>query len=219
MFGAPGSGKGTQAKLLKAALGIAHISTGDMLRERIASGDPLGKEVEELMKNGTLVSDETVDRLVKERIEEPDAQPGFILDGFPRTVNQASLLQKALAAKGIRPLVVHLIVDYNVIIARLSGRRQCPTCGSLYSVTSTSLSEAEVCDYDGSKLVVREDDRADVVEARLANYDRQTAPVLEFLKSAGYLCEDVEGAGDSPQAISRKIQRLVEQYRAGEMSA
>jgi adenylate kinase len=217
LFGAPGSGKGTQAKLLKAALGVAHISTGDMLRERIASGDPLGKEVEELMKNGTLVPDETVDRLVKERIEEPDAQPGFILDGFPRTVNQAKLLEKALEAKGIRPLVVHLIVDYNVIIARLSGRRQCPTCGQLYSVTSTS--SAEVCDYDGSKLVVREDDRADVVEARLANYDRQTAPVLEYLKSAGYVCNDVEGAGDSPQAISRKIQRLVEQYRAGEMSA
>src|SRR5215831_2322717 len=154
LFGAPGSGKGTQAKLLKAALGIAHISTGDMLRERIASGDPLGKEVEELMKNGTLVSDETVDRLVKERIEEPDAQPGFILDGFPRTVNQATLLQKALGTKGIRPLVVHLIVDYNVIIARLSGRRQCPTCGALYSVTSTSTSSSEVCDYDGSRLVV-----------------------------------------------------------------
>ena len=220
MFGAPGSGKGTQAKLLRASLGIAHISTGDMLRERIASGDPLGKEVEELMRNGTLVPDETVNRLVEERIEQPDAKPGFILDGFPRTVSQATLLEKVLAAKGIRPLVVHLIVDYNVIIARLSGRRQCPTCGALYSVTSTSTGNSEVCDYDGSRLEVREDDRADVVEARLANYDRQTAPVLEFLRSAGYVCEDVEGAGDSPQAISRRIQGLIEEYgSAGEVSA
>ncbi len=219
LFGAPGSGKGTQAKLLRASLGIAHISTGDMLRERVASGDSLGLEVEELMRTGTLVPDQTVNRLVEDRIEQPDAKPGFILDGFPRTVNQAALLEKLLAAKGIRPLVVHLIVDYNVIIARLSGRRQCPTCGALYSVTSTSKNSSEVCDYDGSRLEVREDDRADVVEARLANYDRQTAPVLTFLKSAGYMSKAVEGAGESPQAISRKIQALIEEYRSGEASA
>src|SRR5579872_3105016 len=134
LFGAPGSGKGTQAKLLKQSLDVAHISTGDMLRERIASGDPLGREVESIMKAGSLVSDETVNRLVEERIEEPDARSGFILDGFPRTVNQAKLLGEVLKAKGIVPLVVHLKVDYNVIIARLSGRRLCPTCGNLYSV-------------------------------------------------------------------------------------
>src|SRR5215470_12097632 len=104
LFGAPGSGKGTQAKLLRASLGIAHISTGDMLRERVASGDALGQEVEALMAAGTLVPDETVNRLVEERIEQPDSRPGFILDGFPRTVSQCKLLIKVLAAKGIRPL-------------------------------------------------------------------------------------------------------------------
>ncbi len=221
LFGAPGSGKGTQAKLLKQTLGIAHISTGDMLRERIASGDPLGQEVEELMKAGTLVPDETVNRLVGERIEQPDAVSGFILDGYPRTISQAALLGTVLAAKGIDPLVVHLKVDYNVIIARLSGRRQCPTCGALYSVTSNTPTVSEVCDYDGSKLVVREDDREDVVRARLLAYEKQTSPVLAFLREAGYSCKDVEGAGESPIAIARKIEALIREHRAasGEATA
>src|SRR5450631_3339839 len=104
LFGAPGSGKGTQAKLLQQSLGVAHISTGDMLRESIASGEPLGREVEALMKAGSLVPDETVNLLVEERIEQPDAKTGFILDGYPRTVSQAKLLGQVLAAKGIRPL-------------------------------------------------------------------------------------------------------------------
>jgi adenylate kinase len=213
LFGAPGSGKGTQAKLLRETIGLAHISTGDMLRERIQSGDELGKQVESLLAAGTLVSDEIVQRLVEDRIEMPDTQEGFILDGFPRTVNQATALGGLLAAKGIRPLVVHLKVDYNVIIARLSGRRQCPVCGALYSVTSTSAQEA--CDYDGSRLIIREDDREDVVRARMVAYEKQTTPVLKCLKEAGYAVREIEGAGESPIAISRKIQALVEQYRAG----
>lgn len=215
MFGAPGSGKGTQAKLLKQSLDVAHISTGDMLRERIASGDPLGLEVESIMKAGSLVSDETVNRLVEERIEEPDAKSGFILDGFPRTVNQAKLLGQVLAAKGIVPLVVHLKVDYNVIIARLSGRRLCPTCGNLYSVTPNVQAASEVCDYDGTKLVVREDDREDVVRARLLAYEQQTEPVLACLKQAGYPSWDLEGAGESPHAIARKIETLIRNYQSG----
>lgn len=215
MFGAPGSGKGTQAKLLKQSLDVAHISTGDMLRERIASGDPLGLEVESIMKAGSLVSDETVNRLVEERIEEPDAKSGFILDGFPRTVTQAKLLGQVLAAKGIVPLVVHLKVDYNVIIARLSGRRLCPTCGNLYSVPPNARAASEVCDYDGTKLVVREDDREDVVRARLLAYEQQTEPVLSCLKQAGYPSWDIEGAGESPQAIARKIETLIRNYQSG----
>ena len=215
MFGAPGSGKGTQAKLLKQSLGVAHISTGDMLRERIASGDPLGLEVESIMKAGSLVSDETVNRLVEERIEEPDAKSGFILDGFPRTVTQAKLLGQVLKAKGIVPLVMHLKVDYNVIIARLSGRRLCPTCGNLYSVTPNVQAASEVCDYDGTKLVVREDDREDVVRARLLAYEQQTEPVLACLKQAGYPSWDLEGAGESPHAIARKIETLIRNYQAG----
>lgn len=209
LFGPPGSGKGTQAKLLRQSLGIAHISTGDMLRERIAAGDELGREASSIMQAGGLVPDAMVNRMVEDRIGQPDSEKGFILDGFPRTVEQARLLGALLQSQHIRPLVIHLKVDYNVIIARLSGRRQCPTCGALYSVTSNAPNVSEVCDYDGSRLAVRDDDRPEVVSERLRAYERQTAPVLEFLKGAGYPLWDVEGADASPQAISRRIETLI----------
>jgi adenylate kinase len=213
LFGPPGSGKGTQAKLLRQALGIAHISTGDMLRERVAAGDPLGKEAASVMQAGGLVPDALVNRMVEERIEQPDCEKGFILDGFPRTVDQARVLGGQLAARAIQTLVVYLKVDYNVIIARLSGRRQCPTCGALYSVTSNAPTVSEVCDYDGSKLVIRDDDRPEVVGERLRAYERQTEPVLEFLKGAGYAFFEVEGADASPQAIAKRIEKWVEGAR------
>jgi adenylate kinase len=212
LFGPPGSGKGTQAKLLRQSLDVAHISTGDMLRERVASGDALGREVAATMRSGVLVPDDTVNRLVEERIEQPDCARGFILDGYPRTVEQAKLLGRVLTAKGINPVVVHLQVDYNVIIARLSGRRQCPTCGALYGVTSNAPEVSEVCDYDGSKLVVRHDDRPEVVLERLRAYDRQTVPVLEFLKAAGYKMWVVKGADMPPQAIARQIEGLIKEH-------
>src|SRR5205085_1408599 len=152
LFGSPGSGKGTQAKLLKQALDIAHISTGDMLRERVASGDKVGQAVASLMQAGELVPDEVVAKLVEERIEQPDCVNGFILDGYPRTVNQAQLLAELLVLRPVRTMVVHLVVDYNVIIARISGRRQCPTCGALYGVTSSAPKTLGVCDKDGTQL-------------------------------------------------------------------
>jgi adenylate kinase len=192
-------------------LGVAHISTGDMLRERMASGDSLGKAVESLMQSGGLVPDDTVNRLVEDRIDQPDCADGFILDGYPRTVNQAKLLISLLTAQEIRPMVVHLAVDYNVIIARLSGRRQCPTCGALYSLSSNVPAVSENCDYDGSKLVIRDDDREEVVRERLRAYERQTVPVLETLKSAGYAYWEVAGADASPQSIARSIEGLVRQ--------
>ncbi len=209
LFGPPGSGKGTQAKLLRQALGMAHISTGDMLRERVASGDQLGQAVAGIMQSGGLVPDELVNRMVDDRIAQPDAANGFILDGYPRTVAQARLLDCVLRTQHIRAVVVHLKVDYNVIIARLSGRRQCPNCGALYSLSPNSPAVSEVCDYDGSKLIVRDDDREEVVVQRLKAYDSQTAPVLEFLRGAGYPCYDVQGEGRPPQAIAREIEELI----------
>jgi adenylate kinase len=214
LFGPPGSGKGTQAKLLRQTLGMAHISTGDMLRERIASGDELGQAVAGIMQSGGLVSDELVNRLVEERIAQPDAEKGFILDGYPRTVAQARLLDCLLRTRDIRTVVVHLKVDYNVIIARLSGRRQCPNCGALYSLSPNSPAVSEVCDYDGSRLIVRDDDREEVVVERLKAYDSQTAPVLEFLRQASYPCFDVQGEGRAPHSIAREIQNLMEQELA-----
>jgi adenylate kinase len=209
LFGAPGSGKGTQAQLLKQELELPHISTGDMLRERVASRDALGLQVAGMLQAGALVPDEVVNILVADRIEQPDCVPGFMLDGYPRTVNQAKILMEMLRARGIATVVVHLRVDYNVIVARLAGRRLCPVCGALYSLSPNAPGMSEVCDYDGSKLVVRNDDREEVVTERLKAYDRQTAPVLEYFRETGVDCWDVDGAGPGgPQAISRRIQTL-----------
>jgi adenylate kinase len=213
LFGSPGSGKGTQAKLLKQKLGIAHISTGDMLRERVASGDEIGSSVASLMQAGELVPDETVNHLVEERIDQPDSTNGFILDGYPRTVQQAKLLAELLVLRPIRTIVVHLVVDYNVIIARISGRRQCPACGALYGVTSSVPKVPGLCDKDGTKLGVRDDDREEVVRERLKAYEQQTAPVLAYFKKSGIPCWNVPAADVPPQVIASEIEGLIRKER------
>jgi len=211
LFGAPGSGKGTQAKLLKQALGLPHISTGDMLRERVARRDALGLEVEGILQSGGLVPDATVNALVADRIKEPDCATGFMLDGYPRTVSQAEMLAEGiLKSGGLATVVVYLAVDYNVIVARLAGRRQCPVCGALYSLSPNAPTVSEVCDYDGSRLVVRDDDRPEVVMERLKAYDRKTAPVLDYFRAAGFECWEVDGAAPGgPQAIAKRIQEML----------
>ncbi len=202
LFGSPGSGKGTQAKTLKDGLGIAHISTGDMLRERVALGDRLGKRVESLMAAGNLVPDADVNRMVDDRIAEEDCRSGFILDGYPRTVSQADWLAGRLSKERVRPLVVHLQVDYNVIIARIAGRRQCPMCGTLYNLAKEPNRVA--CDLEGARLEIRADDREEIVRERLRAYDRQTAPVLAFFRDEGYACRDFDGA-EPPEVIGKQI--------------
>jgi adenylate kinase len=177
-----------------------------MLRQRVAAGDELGQAAEGIMKSGALVPDEMVNRMVEDRIGQPDAARGFILDGYPRTVSQASLLARALEAKRIRTVVVHLKVEYNEIIARLAGRRQCPACGALYSSTSNG---PEVCSKDGSKLILRDDDQEDVVLRRLQEYERQTTPVLEFLKNSGFPCLVIEAGARTPDAIAQEIAAAV----------
>ncbi len=166
------------------------------------------------MSSGQLVPDEMVNRLVEDRIELPDSENGFILDGYPRTVPQAEILTGMLKAKQIDSMVVHLKVDYNKIIARLSGRRQCPQCGSLYSLASNAPTIAEVCDYCGASLVVRDDDREDVIRGRLDSYDRQTKPVLDFFKQSAVDCQDVDASDGSPQVISLRICSLIQDQRA-----
>jgi adenylate kinase len=209
LFGAPGSGKGTQAKLLKNSLGWAHISTGDMLREHVAKKSEIGLKVSEMMKTGTLIPDEIVNALVDERIHRDDCREGFILDGYPRTVPQADLLVRTLRTNGIEPVVVHLKVDYNIIVARLASRRLCSHCGQLYSVASNAPIVTEVCDYCGGKLVTREDDKPEVIWKRLETYDNQTFPVLYFLLGAGYAEHDFDGSDGSPQQIAARISDAV----------
>ena len=208
LFGAPGSGKGTQAKLLKDGLSWAHISTGDMLREHVAKKTPMGVEIEDLMRNGQLVPDEMVNRLVEVRTLEPDCNNGFILDGYPRTVAQAALLVDLLKKRSITPVVVHLKVDYNIIVARLASRRICSQCGSLYSVASNAPIVTAVCDYCGGQLIRREDDKPETIWKRLHAFDNQTLPVLEFLKGAGYAAHEINGSGGTPQQIMRQVARL-----------
>jgi adenylate kinase len=210
LFGPPGSGKGTQAKLLRERLNVPHISTGDMLRERIASADPLGLQVKDLMQAGRLVPDEAVNRLVRERTLQPDCERGFILDGYPRTTAQAAHLEKWLAERGYGQVVIHLKVDYTDLIARIAGRRQCPLCGAVYSLTSNPPAEEGVCDRDGRRLMVREDDRESVVRERLEAYDGQTRPLLDYFRGSGHPFHEVNGGSEPPPAVLSRICGLLE---------
>jgi adenylate kinase len=210
LFGPPGSGKGTQAKLLHDCLHIPHISTGDMLRERVRSGAENGSAVAAKLQSGALVRDELVNRLVAERISQPDAAKGFILDGYPRTIAQAEYLSGLLEPREIQEVVVYLSVDYNIIIERLCARRQCPVCGTLYNMVSQPSKVDAVCDLDGHALIVREDDREDVIRDRLAAYERQSRPVLDYFRSAGHQIREVPADNLPPDEIARKLCGILE---------
>jgi adenylate kinase len=209
LFGAPGSGKGTQARLLSDCLHIPHVSTGEILRERIRSGAENGS-VAATMHSGDLVADDLVNRLVEERLSQSDAAAGFILDGYPRTTAQAEHLLSWFDAHRICEVVIYLSIDYNVVIARLRGRRQCPQCGTLYNIVSQPPKVAGLCDLDGQPLVIREDDREEVIRERLDAYQQQTSPVLEYFRSAGRQVRDVDAGDAPPDEIYRKIVRALE---------
>jgi len=211
LFGSPGSGKGTQAKMLTQCLDVPHISTGDMLRDRIRRGVARSAVVE-TMQSGALVPDEVVNAMVADRLSKPDAAEGFVLDGYPRTQAQAEYLCGWLDGRGIREVVIYLAVDYNVVIARLTGRRQCPRCGTLYNIVSQPPKEDELCDLDGTKLIVRNDDREDVIRERLDAYERQTRPVLDYFLSAGRRVVEVEADNDPPERIYQKICQALESH-------
>lgn len=210
LFGPPGSGKGTQANLLSGRFGVPHVSTGDMLRERLRLGGVLDQSVAATMHAGDLVSDEVVELMVEERLGRPDAAKGFVLDGYPRTLAQAGHLSGWLDQRGIREVVIHLVVDYNVIIARLTGRRQCPRCGTLYNVASHPPKVDELCDLEGERLVIREDDSAAVIRERLDAYERQTSPVLDYYRHAGRRVIEVDANSGPPGLIFQRICQAME---------
>ncbi len=176
-----------------------------MLRTHIGLGDDIGTHSEELIRAGRLVPDELVNELVEKRLQEPDAGRGVILDGYPRTLNQARVLLHLLQTSGFHAAVVHLMVDYEKIVARLSGRRQCPVCGTLYSLTTNPPRVQGICDLDGAALITREDDWESVIRERLREYDRQTVPILEFFRQAGVQMIEVDGGGSTPEQIAQKI--------------
>lgn len=205
LFGPPGSGKGTQAVLLADALGLPRISTGDIFRQQVKERTALGIEVEAILKAGGLVSDELVDRIVESRLEQPDCAAGFILDGYPRTVPQARMLDQKLARVGQGKVVVNLLVDYNVIVGRIIARRSCPVCGASYNLVSKPPREDLVCDRDGTALVQREDDTEAVMRKRFEAYDQQTLPVMDFFRAAGYRVVEVAGGNGAPEELTAAI--------------
>ena len=195
--------------MLTQCLGVPHISTGDMLRDRIRQG--VAREaVVASMQSGARAPDEVVNRLVEARLDQPDAARGFVLDGYPRTMAQADHLGEWLEQRGVREVVIYLAVDYNIVIARLTGRRQCPRCGTLYNLATQPPSVDGLCDRDGEKLVVREDDKESVIRERLDAYDRQTRPVLEHYREAGRRVVEVDASDDPPETVFRKICQAIE---------
>jgi adenylate kinase len=176
-----------------------------MLRAHIQLGDRIGQESERLIKSGRLVPDELVNELIKARLQEPDTRSGIILDGYPRTTNQAKVLLGFLSVYGFRPGVVHLMVDYEIIVARLSGRRQCPVCGTLYSLKTNPPKDPGICDLDGTPLVTREDDRESVIRERLEQYEVQTRPLLDFFRKTSVPIVEVDAAMATPKEISLQV--------------
>jgi adenylate kinase len=195
LLGSPGAGKGTQAKRISAHYGIPQISTGDLLRENVERGTEWGKAAKDVMARGELVPDNLVCDMVAQRLRQVDCEPGFILDGFPRTPAQAGWLDAYLEHEFFDihkhgtclPIVVRIDVDYNQLLLRLTGRRTCPTCGTIYNVHLQPPRKDELCDKDGSKLVTRNDDREEVIRERLLAYERQTRPVAAYYEGKGRL--------------------------------
>ncbi|MCX6621063.1 MAG: adenylate kinase [Acidobacteria bacterium] len=209
LFGPPGSGKGTIAKHLTGCFDIPHISTGDILREHITAKDELGREVKALMDTGRLVPDELVNRIIADRIKRPDCANGAILDGYPRTIEQAEFVSQVLKQRELESMVIYLDVDYNVIVSRLTARRSCPQCGSVYNLRSKPPQVDSICDQDGTPLIMRDDDREDVIRQRLASYESQTQPLVEYFRGKVGWFYRVNGNEGSPEQIAERACTLI----------
>ena len=214
LLGAPGVGKGTQAKELIKVWGIPQISTGDLLRGNVAQGTELGKTAKEIMGRGELVPDTLVNEMVAVRLQQADTANGYILDGFPRTLVQAKWLDERLAALGgALPLVaVSIKVDYNQLLRRITGRRNCPVCQSIYNVYGKPPQKEGFCDVDGAALAQRADDTEKVFEERMRAYEALTAPVVEHYRALGRFAE-VDG-GRPILEIAVGIVAAVERLRS-----
>jgi len=211
-LGPPGAGKGTQAQEVARLYRIPHLSTGDMLRDHVARGTPLGLLAKPIMERGELVPDEIVLGMVEERISQPDCANGFVFDGFPRTLPQAEKLNEMLRRLGFNsPLVLYIVVDYDLVLKRLTGRRMCKVGGEIYNIYDRPPRVPGRCDNDGGELIQRPDDREEVIQERLVAYERQTKPLVDYYRSQGVL-ETVDGRPDvdavthSIMGILRRVQ-------------
>ncbi len=195
-LGAPGSGKGTQAKLLVEKFGIPQIATGDLLREAVAKKTTLGQEAKTAMDAGQLVSDEIVLGMIKQRLSQPDTQSGFILDGFPRNISQAQALDEMLEELK-QPLqgAIYLSVDFDILLRRITGRRTCEACGQVYNIYTTPPEKEDTCDKCGGKLLHRADDNESTISKRLDVFNQQTKPLTDYYQTKNKL-HTVQGIGD-----------------------
>jgi len=219
LLGAPGAGKGTQAKTIVERFAIPQISTGDLLRDHRDRGTELGMKAKAIMDSGGLVPDDLVNNMVAERLARPDTARGFILDGYPRTVAQAQWLDGYLADKRfenqgdrkLAPVVISIQVSYNQLLRRLTGRRSCPTCGRIYNAYFQPPRVADLCDVDGAKLLTRRDDCEEVISERLKAYERQTLPLADFYRAKGQLVE-INGDRDM-NAVTADVLKVIDGHR------
>lgn len=208
MLGAPGAGKGTQAKKISAKYGIPHISTGDIFRANIKGGTELGMKAKAFMDQGQLVPDEITIGMLLDRIKEDDCQKGYVLDGFPRTIPQAESLTKALTELGDKiDWAVNVDVPDENIISRMSGRRACLGCGQTYHIVYNAPSQKGICDVCGQELVLRDDDKPETVQKRLEVYHKQTQPLIDYYRGAGVLAE-VDGTKDLEEVFQDIVKIL-----------
>lgn len=207
-IGPPGAGKGTQAKEVARLYGVPHLSTGDMFRDHVSQGTPLGLRAKAFMERGELVPDSIVFGMVEERIGQPDCVRGFVFDGFPRTRAQAQRLRELLTARGLKPpVVVHFAVDNGILLRRLTGRRMCKVGGEIYNIYDRPSKVPGRCDNDGGELVERRDDREEVIAPRLETYQKQTAPLVAYYRAQGVL-EEVDGSA-SVEEVTRQVLEIL----------
>jgi adenylate kinase len=208
LVGPPGAGKGTQAEFIAAHLAVPKISTGDIFRANVSQGTPLGVEAKRYMDAGKLVPDEVTINMVRDRLAEPDAAGGFLLDGFPRTTPQAAALDKLLADMGTGlELVLELVVDDDEVIRRLSGRRTCRGCGKIWHAEFDPPAQPGICDRCGAELFQRDDDRAETIAERLREYAEKTAPLVDFYGAQGKLV-GIDATGPVEDVTQRAIDAL-----------
>jgi len=212
MLGPPGAGKGTQAAVLSEGLGVVHISTGDILREAAAEGTELGRQADGYMDRGELVPDELVIALARERLAQDDCTSGFVLDGFPRTVDQAEALEEVMVGRGRGPLkVLNLEVREQELLRRLSGRRMCRDCEGIFHVDQEGVANGKRCPKCGGELYQRTDDLPEAVQERLVVYERQTEPLIRHYAERGLLI-NIPGEGDEEQIAQRVWSAAQDQY-------
>ena len=203
IFGPPSAGKGTQAQKLSQRYGLPQVSTGDLLRKAVADHTPLGKKVKSFLDQGKLGPDPLIVELIKDRVSKPDCRNGYLLDGFPRTMNQAKELEKMTDID----LVLNIVVDQEILVERAVGRRSCPKDGSVYHVKFNPPKKDLVCDKCGTELVQRDDDREDTVRNRLKVYQEQTAPLIEYYRKKGKLV-DIQGTGGIDAVFERMVRSI-----------